>query len=774
MKRLALVLCAWAAASAQTFSGSASLDAAIEQAIQDDQIPGAVLLVQHKGQVLHYRAYGSRSLEPREKMTPDTIFDAASLTKVVATTASLMKLFEQGKLRLNDRVTEYLPDFQGGKSDITVRHLLTHFSGMRPDLDLKPAWSGYETGVKLALNDKPAAAPGERFIYSDINFILLGEIVHKLSGKMLDEYARDNIFLPLGMKETMFRPPASLRPRIAPTEHLPGEAHPLRGVVHDPTTRYMGGVAGHAGLFTTAPDLARFAEMLLGLGASNDTRILGPLTVRKFTTPETPADQPILRGLGFDIDSPFSGNRGELFPVGSYGHTGFTGTSLWIDPVTRTSVVLLANSIHPHLRPAITSLRGRVATIVAGALGIDLPGVAITGYNETIVGPGLRRRMNRNSAVMTGFDVLAARNFAPLGGKRVGLITNHTGLAGDGRRNVDVMAAAGVNVAALFSPEHGIGGKEDHSNIGNSKDAASGIPIFSLYAGPNRRPNDEMLRGVDVLVYDIQDVGARFYTYMCTMAYAMEEAARRRIPFVVLDRPNPITGVHVEGPILDRDLESFVGCFELPLRHGMTLGEIARMINGERKLNADLQVIKMTGWQRGDWFDSTQLVWADPSPNMRSLNAALLYNGVAMIEASKNYSVGRGTDAPFEQIGADWIHGAVLAAYLNTRYIPGVRVYPTRFQPSASNLSGKLIEGVRFVITDREAFNSVRLGMEIGVALEKLYPGKIPWEANRFLIGSRETISALRSGEDPRTIEAQQEGGLREFLTRREKYLLYP
>ena len=774
MKRLALVLCAWAAAAAQTFSGSASLDAAIEQAIHDDQIPGAVLLIQHKGQVLHYRAYGSRSLEPREPMTPDTIFDAASLTKVVATTSSLMKLFEQGKLRLNDRVTEYLPDFQGGRSDITVRHLLTHFSGMRPDLDLKPAWSGYDTGVKLALNDKPAAAPGERFIYSDINFILLGEIVHKLSGKMLDEYARESIFLPLGMKETMFRPPAALRPRIAPTERLPGDTHALRGVVHDPTTRYMGGVAGHAGLFTTAFDLARFAEMLLGLGAYDGTRIASPLTVRKFTTPESPADQPILRGLGFDIDSPYSGNRGELFPVGSYGHTGFTGTSLWIDPVTHTSVILLANSVHPHLRPAITSLRGRVATIVAAALGIDLPGIAITGYNETIVGPGVRRRVNRNSAVLTGLDVLAAQNFAPLRGKRVGLITNHTGLAGDGRRNIDVMAAAGVNIAALFSPEHGIAGKEDHSNIGNSKDAATGIPIFSLYSGQNRRPNEEMLRGIDTLVYDIQDVGARFYTYMCTMAYAMEEAARRRIPFVVLDRPNPITGVHVEGPILDRDLESFVGCFELPLRHGMTLGEIARMINGERRLNTDLQVVKMTGWQRGDWLDATQLVWVDPSPNMRSLNAALLYNGVAMLEASKNYSVGRGTDAPFEQIGADWIHGSVLAAYLNTRYIPGVRVYPTRFQPSGSNLAGKPIEGVRFVITDREAFNSVRLGMEIGAALEKLYPGKIPWDVNRYLIGSRETIVALRSGEDPKAIEAKQEEGLREFLARREKYLLYP
>lgn len=320
------------AAAQQPFAGAGNLDDVITKAIADGEAPGAVCVVWHGGKVVYGKAFGDRALTPnREAMTMDTIFDAASLTKVVATTASLMKLFEQGKFRISGKVTDYLPEFQHGKSGITIRQLMTHFSGLRPDLDLDPAWSGYETGIRKALVDKPVAQPGERFIYSDINFILLGEIVRRLSGKPADEFAREAIFLPLGMKDTGFKPSPTLRARIAPTEQYPGMSAPLRGVVHDETSRFMGGVAGHAGLFTTAGDLARFAAMILNKGEFQGKRILSPLTIRKFTEPQTPPDQTILRGLGFDIDSPFSSNRGELFPIGSFGHTGFTGTSLWMD-----------------------------------------------------------------------------------------------------------------------------------------------------------------------------------------------------------------------------------------------------------------------------------------------------------------------------------------------------------------------------------------------------------------------------------------------------------
>jgi uncharacterized protein YbbC (DUF1343 family) len=619
--------------------------------------------------------------------------------------------------------------------------------------------------------DQPVAAPGERFIYSDINFVLLGEIVQRLTGKALPAYVRGEIFTPLGMKDTTFQPTAALRRRIAPTERVNGVL--LRGIVHDPTTRFMGGNAGHAGLFSTAADLGRFAEMMLGLGERNGIRIFQPLTVQKFTTPQTPPDQPILRGLGWDIDSQFSSNRGELFPLGSYGHTGFTGTSLWIDSITDSYVVLLTNSVHPMRRPVISPLRSRVATLAALGLGIEVPAVSITGYNETLVGAGVRRVVERNARLETGLDVLAQANFAPRLGRRVGLITNHTGLTRDGRRNIDVMRAAGVQITALFSPEHGIAGKEDHENIGHSRDAATGIPIWSLYSGANRRPSEEMMRDVDVLVFDIQDIGTRFYTYLCTMSNSMQEASQLKLPFYVLDRPNPITGVHVEGPILEKELESFVGCFELPVRHGMTLGELATMINAELGLGVDLHIVIMKNWERGDWFDSTGFPWMNPSPNMRSLEAALLYPGVALLEYSKNYSVGRGTDSPFEQIGADWIRGPELAVYLNQRKIPGVRVYPVRFTPSVSNFTGIEIQGVRFFITDREVFDSVRLGFEIASALEQLYPGKIEFDTNKRLIGNMAVIGSLVAKQDPRAIIQNQEEPLRTFLEKREKYLLY-
>ncbi len=765
----------------EPFSGAAAVDQQMERAVHDGLIPGGVVLIGHDGRVVYQKAYGSRALIPqREPMTLDTIFDAASLTKVIATTPAIMRLFEQGQIRLNDPVTKYLPEFQGGHSDITIRNLMTHFSGLRPDLDLKPAWSGYETGIQRALTDKPTGPPGVRFVYSDIDFILLGEIVHRLTGKTLDEYTRKNFYEPLGMHETMFLPPASLRARIAPTEIDPATGQPLRGQVHDDTARYMGGVAGHAGVFTTAADLAKFAQMMLDGGQakgdggeSHGVRLFSAATVQKFTTPQSPPDQPILRGLGWDIDSPYSSNRGELFPIGSYGHTGYTGTSLWIDPFSRSYVIILTNSVHPHRGHSIVSLRSRIATIAAASFGITAPGVKLTGYNETIVGPGVHREVEPNAEVLTGLDVLAEDNFAALRGKRIGLITNQTGVNREGRRNVDLMLAAGIEVTALFSPEHGLAGAEDRPNISDTKDDATGLPVFSLYQASSRRIQPAMLDNVDALVFDIQDVGARFYTYSCTMLYSMEAAAEKHLPFFVLDRPNPITGVHAEGPMLDPDLQSFTGCFEIPVRHGMTLGELATMANGERKLGLDLHVIEIRGWDRGDWFDATGLPWVNPSPNMRSLNAALLYPGVAMLEASPNYSVGRGTDSPFELIGADWIHGRELAGFLNGRFIPGVRVYPARFRPTASNFSGKTIEGVRFVITNRDTFDSTRFGLELGYALNKLYPGKIDWQANRFLIGSPTVLKELKDGIDPRTILQEMEGSLASFNRQRERYLLY-
>ena len=774
MKLILSLAVAAATLAGQTFSGGPAIDRTIGEAIGQGKLPGAVVLIGHEGKIVYEKAYGRRAIVPEpEPMTADTIFDLASLTKVIATTTALMQLFEQGRFRLNDKVTEYIPEFQGGKSAITLRNLFTHFSGLKPDVPLAHPWSGYQTGIKLAATDPPDGPPGARFVYSDINFILLGELVHRLSGQMLSDYARDRIFRPLGMNDTMFQPPAALEPRIAPTERLSKDSAPLRGVVHDPTARNMGGVAGHAGLFSTAEDLARFAQMMINGGELDGVRIASAATIRKFTEPQSPPDQPILRGLGWDIDSPYSSNRGELFPIGSFGHTGFTGTSIWIDPHSRTYVILLANSVHPTGHPSLTALRSKVATIAAAAVGIETRGLTFTGYSETFTQAGVHREVGRNAATRSGLDVLVESNFAPLAGKRVGLITNQTGVDRLGRRNVDLMRRAGITVAALFSPEHGFGGREDQPEVSDATDAATGIHVYSLY-GATDRPTPEMLRGIDALVFDIEDIGARFWTYETTMFYAMEAAARVAIPFFVLDRPNPIGGTHVEGPLLDAAHTSFIGYIPgLPVRHGMTMGELARLANGEKKIGAELTVIPMEDWRRGDWFDSTNLPWVNPSPNMRSLSAAMLYPGLAMLEYAKNLSVGRGTDAPFEQVGADFIGGRELAAWLNSRQIPGVRAYPTSFTPSASNFRGVRIEGVRFQVTNRELFDATRLGLELAAAIEKFYPGKIDLSSCARLIGSDEAIRRLAAGDDPRAIEQSFADDVAAFVQLREKYLLY-
>ena len=362
---------------------------------------------------------------------------------------------------------------------------------MRPDLDLEPAWSGYQTGIAKAFQEKPIATPGTRFIYSDINYILLGELVREVSGKPFDQFARERIFEPLGMTDSEFRPDRSLIPRIAPTERL-ADGTVLRGVVHDPTSRFMGGLAGHAGLFSTADDLSRFAKMMLNGGILDGQRLLTPLSVVKMTTPQSPPGRPAERGLGWDFDSPFSSARGDLFLVGSYGHTGFTGTSIWIDPFTKTYVILLTNRVHPTTRTSVVSLRSEIASAVAASLtdlDVDQLRYAALGMRRVVEGTETEQASGEGETY-TGLDVLARDGFAPFRGKRVGLITNHTGIDRQGRRNIDLFAQAqGVTLQAIFSPEHGVQGRLDQENIADARDQATGVPIHSLYQGRTAPPN---------------------------------------------------------------------------------------------------------------------------------------------------------------------------------------------------------------------------------------------------------------------------------------------
>jgi uncharacterized protein YbbC (DUF1343 family) len=436
-------------------------------------------------------------------------------------------------------------------------------------------------------------------------------------------------------------------------------------------------------------------------------------------------------------------------------------------------VIFLSNRVHPDGKGDVTPLRAKIATVAAAAL-----------YTTADVGRGFQPSQPRSperlalpehrphAPTLAGIDVLAAENFARLRGKHVGLLTNQTGRSRQGASTIDLLAhAPGVTLVALFSPEHGIRGQLDEK-VASTRDEATGLTIHSLY-GDTRRPTEAMLAGIDTLVVDLQDIGARFYTYPATIAYVMEEAAKRGLPVVVLDRPNPIDGFDVEGPAQDQAAVGFTGYLPMPIRHGLTIGELAQLFNGERKLGAHVSVVTMRNWRRDDWFDDTGLPWTNPSPNMRNLNEATVYPGLGAIEGT-NISVGRGTDTPFEHLGAAWIDGAALAAALNARELPGVRFYPVTFTPAAgAKLGGQACHGVFLVVTDRDRIRPVRVGLEIAAALSKLYGAQFTLEDAALLLGSKATIDKIRAGQDPGAIAAAWTADEAQWRLTRAKYLLY-
>jgi uncharacterized protein YbbC (DUF1343 family)/CubicO group peptidase (beta-lactamase class C family) len=847
----------------------ALIDELVAQDIKDKKLPGAVVLVGHKGKIVFRKAYGNRSLVPTvEPMTVDTIFDLASLTKPIATATSIMILVEQGKLRLNDTIGKFIPDIDDPEAKrVTIQQLLTHTSGYRPDFDLGEKWTGRE-GMLVALKkEKLRNPPGTRFVYSDIGFIVLGEIAQRIWEKIGDERLErgeslldDKFFSKLSMKESHFirhfseaearknilrygeviarynpytrlvldnYPTVVDRSRnIAPTENIKGQNSYLgaqfdgdensgniilRGQVHDPTAYRMDGVAGHAGLFSTADDLARYCQMLLNggvvpnveLGMRNaesnpkpkpqnlkPRRILSPLTIAKMTSPYVVSEDGATRGLGWDMNTSFSQNRGELFPLGSFGHTGFTGTGVWIDPVSQTFVVFLSNRVHPDGKGDVAALRAKVSTVVASAIEdtpIEKYREFEAQYNAAVAAQIPKFVSSQRSAVssqiqpttdnrqpttvLNGIDILERDKFKQLDGLKIGLVTNHTGRNLAGKQTIDILKEApNVKLVALFAPEHGIRGLLD-DKVSDSVDEKTGLPIYSLY-GETRRPKLEQLKDLDAIVYDIQDIGTRFYTYTATLKNVLEEAAKAGKPVFVLDRPNPLGGVAVEGPLADESQLSFIAAHTTPVRYGLTIGELGMMMNAERKIGADLKVIKMEGWSRSMWFDETGQTWVNPSPNMRSLTEATLYPGIGLLETT-NLSVGRGTDTPFEVVGSPWLDGQKLAKYLNERNIKGVRFVPVRFKPNASVFKDEQCGGINVIITDRAAFNSVRTGFEIAAALRKLYPND--WQVEKYgrLLVKNEILEMIKRGDTPETIDRASAEKNAEFLKRRALFLLY-
>ncbi len=737
----------------------AEVRSAVSEAVEEGAIPGAVVVVGRRGQIALVEVVGLRAVEPdAQEMTRDTVFDMASLTKPVATATAVMKLWERGAIDLDDPITTYLPELANhGKEAITVEMLLRHRAGLIPDNPIGDYQDGVEEAWRRINEIDLVGTPGEQFRYTDVGFLILGRLVERVSGMSLDEFVREHIFNPIGMRDSMFLPleHGIDRDRIAPTERE-GEEW-VRGVVHDPRSRAVGGVAGHAGLFSTADDLTVYAQTLLNGGEGpNGTRILAPPTVRAMIDAgDTPDGE--RRGLGWDLNTGYSSPKGERFGPKSFGHTGFTGTSIWIDPETETFVILLTSRLHPGGdKPSPTALRRRLATIVASAI-VEGP-----------VPPALPIEVGE---VRCGIDVLEAEGFAPLKGKRIGLITNHTGRTRDGRTTIDVLfEAEGIELVTLFSPEHGIRGLLD-TNIDDSKDEQTGLPIYSLY-GERRKPSPEQLEGLDALVFDIADIGTRFYTYISTMGLAMEAAAEAGIPIFVLDRPNPIGGQAVQGPVRDEDLGSFIAFHRVPVRHGMTIGELALMFNQEREIGADLTVVQCQGWRRSFWFDQTGLLWVNPSPNMRSLSEALLYPGVGLLEAT-NLATGRGTDTPFERVGAPWIDPQRWAAELNAEGFEGARFVPIRFSPTERQYEGEDCGGVYIIIDDWDTFDPIEVGIGLAVTLRRLYPEDWKPEALNRLMTNRAAYDAIVEGASVRAVERTWARELLEFLEDRALYLIY-
>ncbi len=820
------------------------IDGLVNQAIAEKKMPGAVVLVGRKGKIVFRKAYGKRSLVPMvEDMTVDTIFDLASLTKPIATATSIMILVEQGKLRLNDTVGKFIPEIEDENAKkVTIKQLLTHTSGYRPDFDLGEKWSGRDGMLQALKKEKLRNPPGTKFVYSDIGFIVLAEIVGRVKGKITKEvrrsykrlkgefvadikdYSIENIFSSMKMNSTTFSEQKKqvnlfllLREkRIAPTENFKGQQNYLgsrfdgteeegnrilRGEVHDPTAYRMNGIAGHAGLFSTADDLARYCQMLLNGGILNGKRVLSAATVAKMTKPYVVSEKGDKRGLGWDINTRFSSNRGELFPLGSFGHTGFTGTGIWIDSLSKTFVIFLSNRVHPDGKGSIVEVRAKISTVVASAI-TDVSLKQIKDFEaryQQQVAVGIEQFKQEKqiaeknfisqlplgnfkkdisnllpypSAVLNGIDVLQRNKFAELNGLKVGLVTNHTGSNFAGKSTIDILnEAEKVQLVSLFSPEHGIRGKLDQAKINDSLDEKTGLPIYSLY-GKSRRPKPEQLKNLDALVFDIQDIGTRFYTYISTLRYVLEEAAKANKKVFVLDRPNPINGIDVAGSIADVDKLTFVATHTLPIRHGMTIGEIALMMNKERNINANLEIIKMQNWKRSMWFDEIKQIWINPSPNMRNLTQATLYPGIGLLETT-NLSVGRGTDTPFEIIGSPWIENQKLSSFLNTKNLKGVRFVPISFTPKSSVFKGEKCNGINIIITNRNTFEPIKTGLVISLTLRELYPNK--WEMKNYnrLLVSQKTLEMVKEKKTFEEIQNSWKRDLAEFKKRRKNFLLY-
>ncbi|HDR9028419.1 TPA: DUF1343 domain-containing protein [Burkholderia vietnamiensis] len=762
---------AWAQADAPAASQqAAAIDAAIAAEIADGHLAGAVVVTGDADGARVRVARGARVTgEQAEPMTADTVFDLASLTKPVATAVAIMQLAERGMLGLDMPAAHYWTAFgTNEKAGITIRQLLAHVSGLPAGVSSARALRSRAAVLADIVAMAPVATPGTRVRYSDVNYVVLGEIVRRVSHRPLDAWCAEHVFGPLGMTSATFRPAAPLSARVAPTVVRDGRL--LRGRVHDPVAAALGGVAGNAGLFASADDLARFARMLLNGGTLGATRVLSARSVAELETP-LPADTPSeLHTPGWAVGPPLVANRYRLPPVGALQHLGYTGTALWIDPVTRRFAIVLTSRLYPDETGTAMPLRALVVGIVSSAAAPVTPAqiAARVPPMADALAAAVRPPPSRGP-VLAGIDVLAASGYAAVAGKRIALVTNRSGFDRFGRRTADLLAhAPGARLVALFAPEHGLGTDVDDT-FDDSVDAATGAVVHSLY-GERRTIAPALLADVDVLVVDLQDAGVRFFTYLATLGYALEAGAAAHRPVIVLDRPDPLGADAFGGPVADAGPSTFTRYYALPLAPGMTIGELARLFNDRLQIGATLSVVPLANYARTMRFDDTGLGWLPPSPNLRDTAALSLYPETGLVEGAA-VSVGRGTATPFSVVGAPWIDARSVADDLRAMRLAAT-FSPVRFVPTEGQYRGRLCEGVRIERLPG-ATRPGEIGLALALALHRRYPARLRIDAIRASVGSREVADMLEAGRSFDDIEAFVAAQNAAFAPERAAFLLY-
>lgn len=722
------------------------LRSALERAVSESGSPGAVALVGDLDRTYFHAAAGNRQSVPEPAPAlPDTPYDLASLTKAIATTTAILLLRKDGALEFDQPVSDFVPIPAFGK--FTIRHLLTHTAGLVAGLPYyKDAHSTDEMLQRYAQFELDWP-PGTRRRYSDVGFMILGRLVELVSRDSLDAFCTRHIFKPLGMKMTAFKPPESWRGTCAATENCGWRGRLLVGEVHDENAAAVGGVSGHAGLFAPAGDLALFCRAMLS-GKLLPSGVLEEIT-KVGQVPVYP-----WQGIGWQLDPWDSGTEGFLPSRAAFGHTGWTGTCIWMDRDTTQFAILLSNTCHPA--------RGNRNN---GAL------------RRTFFSALARELYPRRTNTHTGLDRVMRQDFEVLQGRRIALLTNPSAVDQLGRPILDVLALdPRVTLKRLYSPEHGIRGDAEAGQVVASQSGA--IPVTSLY-GAQTRPAAAELNEIDLFVIDLQDAGARYYTYAAAMFECLRACAETGTPVLVLDRPNPLGGEVLEGPVAI-ETDAPVCAAPVPIRHGMTFGELAQffvehVLTGKKPA---LEVNALDAWRPECLFDECSLPWVPPSPNMPHALTALLYTGMCLFEGT-NLNEGRGTDTPFEVIGAPWLDAKpvlrqIRAAHRAGTSLEAVTYTPTSIPGKASDprYNGQTCQGIRIIVRDPHNVRAFTLAVALLSAIRARHPGEFQWGPSfDVLAGSKDLRLAIEAGVSAHRIVAACEPALQTFAaTRVRKY----